>query len=390
MAPASPTTVFDWLVDGAPGATTSAEVLQGLGDRLGREVHVLDRLAVFVHTLHPEVAGRWFRWSRGGDVRHGEVTPELMASPAYVKSPIEEIIGTGGEIRVPLGRGPTPYTLTDDLAREGFNDYVALPMRFIWGTRHFVSFATKHAAGFSADEVAEFRRIVRPLSRVAEIYAFHRTAANLLSTYVGRNAGERVLAGHIQRGHFESLRAIIWFSDMRGFTAMSSRLDPGAIVAALNDVFDCQVTAVQKHGGEILKFMGDGMLAVFPVQSDNELGRVSSAALEAADGAFAALAALGKGLRIGLALHVGEVAYGNIGGASRLDFTVIGSAVNVASRLEGLTSKVGRPVLVSEELAQHVERPLYEVGTFELKGVAAPQRVFATSAVMSIAPPPAG
>jgi adenylate cyclase len=216
-----------------------------------------------------------------------------------------------------------------------------------------------------------------PLARVFEIFELRRTASTLLSTYVGRNSGDRILAGHIQRGHFETVRAVIWFSDLRGFTEMSSRASTREVIDTLNGVFECQVPAVEKHGGEVLKFMGDGMLAIFPHTGDDP-SAVGDAALAAADEALAAMALLAP-LRIGLALHVGDLAYGNIGGANRLDFTAIGAAVNIASRLEGLTSKLQRPLVLSEDFARLTTRPTAEVGSFELKGVPAPVRVFVPS-----------
>jgi len=232
--------------------------------------------------------------------------------------------------------------------------------------------------------LAALARVVRPLSRVAEILALRRTAASLLTTYVGRNAGERILAGRIVRGDIETLRAVIWFSDLRGFTEMSARLPPAEIIETINQVFECQVPAIEQRGGEVLKFIGDGMLAIFPVDETSTPALRTAAALEAADQAFAALAALNTtrtaALQFGLALHLGEIAYGNIGSSNRLDFTVIGSAVNLAARLEGLTGKLGRPLLLSEALAAHATRPLDELGAFELKGVPGKQRVYAPTA----------
>jgi adenylate cyclase len=220
--------------------------------------------------------------------------------------------------------------------------------------------------------------IIPPLSRVAEILALSRTAANLLDTYVGHNAGERILAGHIQRGEVEPIHAVLWFSDLRGFTSLAAKLDAGALIRALNELFECQVPAIEKRGGEVLKFMGDGLLAIFPIKSGGRsVAELCDAALDAADEAHGALAALNRRraqaeelpLEFGLALHVGEIAYGNIGGAGRLDFTVIGPAVNLAARLEGLTSKLGKRIVLSEQFAAATKRPVERLGEFELKGV---------------------
>jgi len=281
--------------------------------------------------------------------------------------------------------------LLRDLVDAGFTDYIAMPLDFLSGEKHSVTFATKCPGGFQPQHLAALRRVRTPLARVAEILALRRTAANLLDTYVGRNAGARILAGRILKGDIETIRAIIWFSDLRGFTEMSARMTPRQTIDTLNELFECQVLPIEEHGGEVLKFIGDGLLAIFPVASDDDLPRLCTSALDAVDEAFAALAlrndtASTQRLRFGLALHVGEVAYGNIGGASRLDFTAIGPAVNLAARLEGLTAKLGRPVIVSEELARFASRPLQDLGSFELKGVAGAQRVFATTRMST--PPP--
>lgn len=266
------------------------------------------------------------------------------------------------------------------MKRDGFTDYFCAPIEFLSGETHAATFATRAPGGFAEEHLAAIRRILPPLSRLAEIFALRRVAGNLLSTYVGRNSGDRVLAGRILRGDVESMHAVIWFSDLRGFTEMSARSTPRAIVDVLNELFDCQVPAIEKHGGEVLKFIGDGLLAIFPGIEDDLAARCKDA-LAAADEAFAALdarnARAAAPIRFGLALHAGVVAYGNIGGASRLDFTAIGPAVNLAARLEGLTSKLGRRLVLSGLLAPYAGIPLEDLGEFELKGVPEKQRVFA-------------
>lgn len=374
--------VFEWLVDGAPGAETAVDVVGRMGEDLIAAGVPIDRMAAFVTTLHPTVLGRAFWWNKGEPVRVGELTHEVQRSESFRRSPVADVFRTRVEVRRRIeGIGDADYEVYRDLSKQGFTDYVCMPMVFLRGQVHAIAFATKRPGGFSDADLGALRRVVRPLSRVAEILALHRTAANLLSTYVGRNSGERVLAGRIFRGDIETLRAVLWFSDLRGFTELSARSTPREVIDTLNELFECQVAAIERHGGEVLKFIGDGLLAIFPLGSDAELPARAEAALAAADDALAALAARNAArpepMRVGLALHVGEVAYGNIGGSQRLDFTAIGAAVNLASRLEGLTSKLGRPFVVSEEVARAVARPLEEVGTFELKGVPQPQRVFA-------------
>ena len=373
--------LFDWLVDGAPGAREPADVAERIGCDLVNEGVPVDRLVVWITTLHPTVVGRQFTWRRGERAVVTELTVAANRSPAFQASPVAVMIAQRREVRVRIDDTPSPYPVIDDLRADGFTDYLCAPLPFTNGEVHGIAFATRAAGGFSEAHLAELRQVIRPLARVAEIFALRRVATNLLSTYVGRNSGERILSGRITRGDVETLRAIIWFSDLRGFTSMSARLPPRAIIDLLNELFECQVPAIEKHGGEVLKFIGDGLLGIFPF--DGDPGARAADALAAATDAFAALdarnAKSGEPIRFGLALHVGEIAYGNIGGASRLDFTAIGPAVNVAARLEGLTSKLDRRVVVSSELAAHVRVPLEDLGSFDLKGVPDPQRVFAIS-----------
>jgi adenylate cyclase len=382
-------TLFDWLVDGAPGAATSQEVVERIGNDLLAGGVPVDRIAAFVATLHPQVLGRSFHWAPGQAVVVSNLTLARQQSNFVKNSTVSQVVQQRLELRRRIEPGAThDFGILNDLEKEGFTDYVCIPLTFMSGQTHAIAFSTKTASGFAEEHLAALRHIVRPLSRIAEILALRRTAANLLSTYVGRNAGERILAGRILRGDIETVRAIVWFSDMRGFTEMSAKMTPRATIDTLNELFDCQVGPIERRGGEILKFIGDGLLAIFPVASEEDLPRLCASALDAADEAFGALAlrndkASTEKLRFGLALHVGEVAYGNIGGDSRLDFTAIGPTVNLAARLEGLTGRLGRPLVLSEELAKYAARPLSDLGTFELKGVAQPQRVFATARISS-------
>jgi adenylate cyclase len=378
-------TLFDWLVDGCPGATTPMAVLARMGPSLVGAGVPLARIGAAVRTLHPHIAGRHFVWEPGRDVQVSEQPWASLDVQGPRPSPISHIFETGEEVRARLEPArPTGWENLDELRDKGFTYYLGLPLRFMGGTNHCISFACRDPAGFSDEEVKALRHVTRPLTRVAETLALMRTAANLLNAYVGRDAGDRILQGHIQRGDTESIRCVIWFSDLRGFTSMSSERAPKEIIQVLNDFFDCQVPAIERKGGEVLKFMGDGLLAIFPVTAKADFKAAGEQALNASAEALEALARLNvtrakrnePPLRFGVGLHVGEVAYGNIGGASRLDFTAIGPAVNIASRIEGLTSTLGKPVLLSAELASKLGAGTKEVGQYPLKGIALPQAIF--------------
>lgn len=371
--------LFDWLLDGVPGAQNPVDI----ADRLGRDLLAagipLERLGIFVTTLHPNVAGRAFIWERGKPTRVSPQTQQVRASTDYSASPIAWCTNHAQELRWKTGDDDRGWQAVRDFSARGCVDYVCLPLKFSNGEVHVMSVASNE--GFSDEHLVALRRIARPLARVAEGFAMRRVAVNILSTYIGPHSGARVMAGQIQKGDVETIHAAIWFSDLRGFTEMSGRKTAKEMIGILNDVFECQVPAIERHGGEVLKFIGDGMLALFPVDPSKPVGSHCVAALAAAREALAALAAMnarnGTALDIGLALHVGDVAYGNIGGSSRLDFTAIGAAVNTAARLEGIASKAGRAIVLSQELAEVVGGELEDLGAFELKGIAEPRRVFA-------------
>jgi adenylate cyclase len=269
-----------------------------------------------------------------------------------------------------------------DLRADGVTDYFVAPLHFSNGEVHFSSWATRRPGGFTDADIEAIERVIPPLARIGEIRAWYRVAENLLTTYIGKNAGERVLAGHIRRGDTEAIHAAIWLSDMRGFTTLADTLPPQQLVDLLNRYFDCQVPAIHEHGGEVLKYMGDGLLAIFPIGAEADFSAICAAALAAgktARGHIAALhaAADGPALRFGLALHVGDVLFGNIGSGNRLDFTCIGPAVNLAARLEKLAGRLGRTILASEDFVDHCgDESLQPIGHFAVAGFAAEQVVY--------------
>jgi adenylate cyclase len=379
--------VAEWLIDGARSAPRPEMVLQELCDRLAACDIPLWRAAVFVRTLHPYVTGRRFLWQAGAGVAVGELPYEELETAKYRASPVVKVYSTAAPLRRRLRseRDAAEFDVLRELYTEGATDYLASPLFFTDGSIQVATWATKHPAGFSDAHIAGIEAIVAPLARVAEIRALRRTAGNLLDTYVGNQTGERILAGQIRRGHTESIHAAIWLSDMRGFTRLAEILPPGEMISLLNRYFDCQVPSILERGGEVLKFMGDGLLAIFPVGGDGAAaGKVCEAVLSAADEARERVAALGDSIetggvervRFGLALHVGEVLYGNIGGGARLDFTCIGPAVNLAARLEKLAGKLGRAILVSDEFARHCSERLEPLGSFALPGSAKERAVF--------------
>jgi adenylate cyclase len=378
--------VIKWLIDGAPSDARSEEVLATLCQRLVSCGMPLWRVAVFVTTLHPDVMGRRFLWTAESGVTTSEALFEVMETDEYRASPFAIVFRTKKPLRCRFAIDGRPdMAMLQQLQAEGATDYVAFPLEFSDGTTHVATWSTRQPQGFTPEQFAAIESVIAPLARVAEIRALRRTAGNLIETYVGHQTGERILAGKIRRGHVETLRAAIWLSDMRGFTLLAERLPPQALVDLLNQYFDCQVPAIAEHGGEVLKFMGDGLLAIFPLAADaSDTALVCARTLAGARKAAARVADLANrritigesSVRFGLALHVGQVMYGNIGGGSRLDFTCIGPAVNLVARLEKLTAKLGRTIIASAEFAAQVPEQFCTVGEFSVAGFAANQTIF--------------
>jgi adenylate cyclase len=375
----------DWLIDGARSATTPVMLMGETCKRLVAAGVPLWRAGVFVQTLHPDVFGRSYIWRLGEEVVTDTATFDLPESRQFTQSPLAILLSSGHEVRYRLDDPESRrFPFFDDMRAEGVTDYIALPLLFTQGTLHASSWTTREPCGFSDAHLAALRTIIAPVARLAEIFTLRFTAATLLDTYVGNRAGERILAGQIRRGHAETMQAAIWLSDLRGFTALSDRLAPEIVVDILNQYFDCQVPAIRKHGGEILKFMGDGLLAVFPIAKDGgNLGAVCGRVLEAAREARANVEAMnypsGEGserFRFAVALHIGGILFGNIGGMSRLDFTCIGPAVNLAARLEKIAARLGRTVVASAAFAGVCAEGWADLGEFPIAGFSRAQRVF--------------
>lgn len=377
--------VVDWLVGGARTVRQPQDVLAELCTRLAAAGLPLYRVAVFVRTLHPNVMGRRFVWRPGAAVEVAEGAYEYLTTDTYRKSPVVAVHDSASAIRRRL-EDPgcaRDFPVLEELAAEGVTDYLIQPLDFSDGQVHAVSWTTTRAGGFTDSDLEALAAVRAPLARLAEIYALRRVTATLLSTYVGRTTGERILEGRIRRGDIERIRAVLLLSDLRGFTGLSDRLPGEQVIGLLNAYFDGLVPAIEAEGGEVLKFTGDGLLAIFPVAADP--APACSAALATVRAARAALAEANAARReqgepelgYGIALHLGEVLYGNIGSANRLDFTTIGPAVNLTARLETLARDLGRDLVASAAFARPCPEALTSLGWFELRGFREPQEVFA-------------
>jgi adenylate cyclase len=375
----------DGTLDNNIGALRFSDFFAAFCERVNQWLGPFARISVAFEVLHPELSGGTFYW-RDGVVEETQVTRAHITSFVdYLKSPVYEAEQTNRPWRW-RGGDPVPdMELIRSLHEQGVTDYILFPLPIQDTSRTTtMSFATRRPGGFAAlgggDEgAAILRRIAWLMTPFAERVALRLIAIDLLDSYVGKVAGARVYAGQIERGAVEPIEAAILIADLRDFTGLSERIGEAGTVKLLNRYFDTLGAAIDAAGGQILKFMGDGLLAVFPlVGSDRpaacrhalaaaQQSRVNLAALNAELAAEAAAP-----IDFGIGLHVGTIAFGNIGSRTRLDFTVIGPAVNAASRIQDLTKELGQPILASGEFAVAIGAGLRLIATRQVRGIADP------------------
>jgi class 3 adenylate cyclase/uncharacterized protein (DUF427 family) len=378
----------DWLVRDAWKPATIADLLADAAKAMTSAGLPLWRLRLFIRTLNPQLYGLFFRWQRDVEgIEEFQATHAGVQSLQYRNSPFAPIInGEGGVRRRLEGANPElDFPILKDLVAEGATDYVAVPLRFSDGQINVLTLVSDQPGGFSTSHLGHVYEILPNLGRLVEAHALRLSSLTLLKTYLGRDAGERVMNGLVKRGDGEDMHAVIWFSDLRGSTKMADTLPRQDYLAALNQYFDCVAGAVLENGGEVLKFIGDAVLAIFPIDdpADPDPDACTNA-VSAVRQAYAQIEEVNaerreRGeppLEFGTGLHRGNITYGNIGTELRLDFTVIGPAVNEAARIEDLCKALGRPVLASSAFAACAGGGLESLGVHELRGVQSKQEIF--------------
>ncbi len=382
--------IADWLLEERAENTPMIEVLSGYAERLRDNGIPVDRSNLNMPQLHAQLLARSIIWDNVEGARELDRQHGLERQSDYLQSPVRIIFEGGGSIRRKLEdpNCPLDFPILSELKAQGFMDYIVLPLKFSTGKINALGFATKQPGGFSDLDLATLEATRPALGAVMELRHVRRTSSHLLKTYLGSNAGQRVLNGTIKRGEGEEVFAVIWFCDLRGFTELSEQRPMAEVVEILNRYFDVMGMAVERRGGEILKFIGDAMLAIFPCEQITD-GRCDAAdrAIAAAEAALKGLGKLNKELAAegkseldcGIAIHVGEVLYGNVGAADRLDFTAIGPAVNKVCRLENLCKHQGARIIISKELVRRshrLGRSFRDIGCHQLKGIAGAQQAY--------------
>jgi adenylate cyclase len=378
--------VIRWLMTEARKRTDASEFLDVFAEVLLAAGVDVARITTGVPILHPQIFSFSGLWQFGKGTTERLYRADASANSIMTNSPIRTAYEGKGPVRFDLSAPPQAgeFDIVAELRAENYTDYIVHSVPFADGSYKALSFATKRHTGFNRDEVALFGAMIPAVAFNLEVQALRRTARTLLDTYVGQQSGGRVLEGQIQRGTGETIRAVIWLCDLRGFTTLSETLPRDALIDLLNSYFGPMCDAVAAQGGEILKFIGDAMLAIFPIAADTEASRICAAALKAAERAQAALAeenarrrAAGlPEIEYGLALHVGDVMYGNIGSDTRLDFTVIGPAVNLTARIESMCRQLSRSLLLSSDFVTMGRIAAKSLGAHPLKGVALRQEIF--------------
>ncbi|CCQ72915.1 adenylate/guanylate cyclase domain-containing protein [Magnetospira sp. QH-2] len=376
----------DWVMARGLEGMDPMLMVEGLCERLVVAGLPIRRAVFGASTLHPLLEGVTSVWTHGGGVERQEHLHGSMQEGPFLDSPVRYMMAAGSDrLRRRLdGTDKEPdLKFFDQMAADGYQDFIAFMTPF--GPREealakrdgiYVSWMTDVPEGFAEDHLATLERIQGRLALVAKLANRELRAANVVEAYLGPLVARKVLDGTIQRGDGEDINAVIWFSDLRGSTPMAESLSGPAFLEILNHYFECTAGALRDHGGEILRFIGDAVMGVFPLSGENDTV-LAHKALDAACEAERRLDALNEAraseglepLGIGIGLHMGPVLFGNIGIPERLEFSVIGPAANEAARLESLTKTVGRRVVVSDRLAKMVPDRLVSLGHYRLRGV---------------------
>ena len=364
----------------------ATEFVEKLSERLVSAGAPVWRVRIAFRTLHPQVTSWAYLWQRGKGCEELRVRHEVTQSDQFVGSPIQYVYKTGQEFRRNLKTldPEKDHRLLFELRDSGGTDYLALPLVFSDQQPNVFIVTSDAEDGFSECDCACFRKLAHYIASILEVESRRRITRSLLNTYVGPRTGSKVLNGLIKRGDGEEIRAALWFSDLRDFTPLTEALPPEQMLALLNEYFEFVSAAVTARGGEILRFIGDAMLIVFPITDRIDRERACQSALDSAIDAVNSIATVNHTrrrrdkpeIRFGVGLHEGCVVYGNVGAPDRLDFTVMGPAVNLTARLESLTKTLKTEIVMSSEFVSAIDSETESRGLHAMKGIKTEQEAF--------------
>ena len=390
--------VRSWVTEAGLAGTSEPELLKGFCERLTAAGLQVARGTVVIDTLHPVYEGRVFRWRHDQQElppvhEYGRTEDDVATADSWRRSPFYHLLQTGdGSLRRNLRRDRIDdFPILGEYQAEGLTDYLAMIHRFASGAAIgemdcvYSSWTSEHKGGYSDEQVAILEEIVPTLALAVKCTSLTRIAETLVETYLGRDAGRRVLSGRIARGVADRIEAVLWYSDLRGFTRITDTAPPAQIIPLLNDYADAVISSIHEQGGDVLKLIGDGTLAIFAATDAREACRSALAAEALARQRIATLNArrAAEGMpvtEVYLGLHIGTVFYGNVGSRERLDFTVVGPAVNEVSRIAAMCRSAERDILMSSAFAAAAQESdparLVSAGRYALRGVEAPQHLY--------------
>lgn len=389
--------VNDWLMERALDDTDIDAIVEGMVSRLVAAGIPIERVMVGFKTLHPLYEGVSYIWSKDeGRVERSLHLDVREKNPDWLDSPMKWMSDNDVTFmrRHLIGPGAIlDFNVLQTFRKSGGTDYLALMTPFttdrdstLGTNRIFMTYMTRRPSGFTDEDLAILSSIQRRFAVSCKMRIMHEETKTILETYLGSDAGHRVRDGQIKLGDSTKTRAVIWFSDMRNSTSVAASVGDDAFLGEMNDFFAATAGSVLKHGGQVLRYIGDATLAIFPIREDEQdLEQACTAAVYAAAEAQLNIDQLNRpreetglpAFDYGLGMHVGDVIYGNVGVPDRVDFTVIGQAANEAARIEQLTKQLGKRVLVSHQVAKFISCPTEEMGAFELHGTGLSLKLFA-------------
>jgi adenylate cyclase len=376
--------IGDWLMREGRFAADNAALFSRFCERLAAAGVPLDRASMHLRAVLAQYRGVSRIWKPGEPLDERFMDHGIEKTATYLESPVRFVVEERQRLEWRLDNDRAlPFGLLEELREEGYSHYVIAPLLFAMGTSNSLAWATRRPGGFSPADLRLFDETLPVFAPVIEAKVLWRYAANMLTTYVGREPARFILEGQVRRGDVRTITAALMLVDLRDFTLLSDHESPRSVIRMLNEYFDCVFPPVRAHGGEIMEIMGDGVLAIFHQEPGSNAKDACDAALAAATEALAEIADRNGRhppgapvLQAGIALHYGTVSYGNIGSGDRLDFTVIGPDVNLTSRIERLCRELDRHLILSEAFAEALSRPMWELGSFELRGFSRMQRLF--------------
>ena len=394
-APEAANPLLGWLLRSAHAAPSARDLVEQFVQALIAAGIPILRVWLSIRTLHPQLVSTSFIWEDNGKgVQQTQVTREMLLDQRFLDSPLRPIYeGAGGfRRRLDVPNPQLDFPILRDLQAQGVTDYVVMPFVFSRGQINAFSLSTRRPGGFTVADLGAIYEVLPVLSRIFEVHAMRLNAVNLLDVYLGKQSGAKVLDGLVKRGDGEDVHAVIWFSDLRNSTRLADSMPRRKFLALLDEFFDCSAGAVLEQGGEVLRFIGDASLAIFPIsEAEADAAQVAPQAKRACESALSAALEAHRRmaeantrraqagdprLDLGVGLHVGDVMYGNIGTPDRLEFSVIGPAANEAARIEGMCKTLEVSPVMSAAFARHVPERLRSLGLHALRGVSEPQELY--------------